>query len=259
MFALVIFSGSAIFAAESALTEISIGGCGFVRPFEWVGDDGKLQGYDIAVAEEIAKRIGVKLNWETTEFPALFLGLDANRYQVIAGEISYTEERGEKYLYPKEYYVRNAESIILPKGRNQNIKNIEDLAGKRVPAIADGSTILVYLENFNKTHPDAPINLIYTDDSIAGHFAGLTSGLYDALVASGISAQEATKATGQEFDIIPLPLEVSEAISPSKFYYVFTKDGKELADKFDEALREIIADGTLKALSLEYFGVDISR
>jgi ABC-type amino acid transport substrate-binding protein len=246
---------------QAQLQEIAIGGCGYPTPYQWLDDNGHLQGYDIAVAEEVARRSGLRLHWENTEFPALFLGLDANRYQTIVGNISYTEERAEKYTFPNEYYCRLGVHIVVAKGRGQGITGIDDLAGKRVPILANGSTNFLYLMDYNETHPNAPINLIFTDDPGASNLTGLSSGLYDAVISTEIAVQQVVKETGLEFDIIYLPEDTSEAIMPAKAYYVFTKDsaGINLASKFDTALEEMIEDGTLSALSIEYFGVDLSR
>ncbi|MDR1194229.1 MAG: transporter substrate-binding domain-containing protein [Peptococcaceae bacterium] len=250
-------SAGAQAAAPETLT-ISIGGCGYPTPYQWLDDNGQLQGYDIAVAEEVARRSGFNLRWENTEFPALFLGLDANRYQVIVGNISYTDERAEKYLFPEEYYCRLGVNIILSKGQNSEIKSIDDLAGRRVPIFANGSTNAEYFLRYNEEHPDAPIDLVFMEDS-GSNLTGLASGLYDAVMGTMISVQQVTEETGLEFDVVTLPEEVSEAIMPAKAYYVFTKDSVELAEKFDAAMKDMIADGTLKNLSLEYFGVDLSR
>jgi len=257
--ALAILFGDTASAADGVLTEISIGGCGYPRPYQWLDETGHLQGYDIAVAEEIAKRAGLRLRWENTEFPALFLGIDANRYQVIVGDISYTKERAEKYLYPKEYYSRQSIHIVVAKGRNQGIKSVEDLSGKRIPFSPNGTTNSAFLEHFNETHPDAPIDLVYTDDPAANKLLGLFSGIYDVVIATELSVKEAVASTGQEFEIIYLPEEISEQIMPGKGYFVFGKDSQELADKFDAALRSMIDDGKLRSIALEILGVDFSR
>jgi ABC-type amino acid transport substrate-binding protein len=240
------------------LQEIAIGGCGYPSPYQWLDNDGKLQGYDIAVAEEIAKRAGLRLRWENTEFPALFLGLDANRYQVIVGNISRTDERAEKYLYPKEYYCRLGVHIITPSGNPQGIRTVDDLAGKRVPVLPNGSTNAMFLINYNETHPKAPIDLIFVEDG-GDNLMGLSTGLYDAVISNLTSVREYTKQTGAKFDIVYLPEDISEEIMPAKAYYVFTKNYPKLAEAFDTALRSMIEDGTLRSLSLKYFNEDLSR
>ena len=254
-----LLSGCGGGSPAKAETEISMAGCGYPTPYQWVDDAGKLQGYDIAVAEEIASRSDLTIKWETTEFPALFLGLDSNKYQAVVGNISYTEERAEKYLFPEEYYCRLGVNIVVAKGKNQDIKTIDDLAGKRVPVLANGSTNAVFLMKYNEEHPDAPIDLIFTDDPNASNLTGLTSGMYDAVLSTEIAVAQVVEQTGQEFDIIYLPEEVSEEIMPAKAYYVFTKSSEELQSKFDAALHEMIEDGTLSAISIEYFGTDLSR
>jgi ABC-type amino acid transport substrate-binding protein len=88
---------------------------------------------------------------------------------------------------------------------------------------------------------------------------GLHSGIYDAVIATELSVKEAAESTGNEFDVIYLPEEVSEQIMPGKGYFVFSKDNQELADKFDVALRSMIDDGALRSIALDVLGVDFSR
>jgi ABC-type amino acid transport substrate-binding protein len=238
--------------------EISIGACAFPKPFQWVDENGKLQGYEIEVAEEIARRANLKLNWSKNDFGALFLGLDANMYQVVVGTISYTPERAEKYLYPEEYYARGGVVIAVRKGVT-GIKSIDDLAGKRVPIGTGSSTHAVFLQKYNEDHPDAQINLVLTDEAGGSSLIGLIGGLFDAAVTTEIEARETIRAHGDVIDFVELPPDVAEQIFPTKSYFLFSKSNDELRKKWDKALRNIIDDGTLSALALKFFERDYSR
>jgi ABC-type amino acid transport substrate-binding protein len=74
-----------------------------------------------------------------------------------------------------------------------------------------------------------------------------------------IIVDQVIKETGADLDLIDIPEEITETIAPAKSYFLFSQSGAALRDKWDAALRELIADGTLKALSFKYFDYDYSR
>jgi ABC-type amino acid transport substrate-binding protein len=183
--------------------------------------------------------------------------LDANLFQVIAGDISYTQERAEKYLYPKEYYIRNRVVIAVRKGTT-GIESLDDLAGKRVPIGSSSSTHTIFLQKYNEDHPNAKIDLVLSEEG-SGSIAGLLGGLYDADLTTAIAAKETIKAHGDVIELVELPPEIEEQIFPTKSYYLFTKSNAKLQEKWDKALRNMIDDGTLSDLSVKFFGEDYSR
>jgi ABC-type amino acid transport substrate-binding protein len=244
--------------SEQAGNVIHIAGSGGPKPYQWVETDGTLVGYDIDVSNEIAKRAGYTLKWEQAEFPALFLGLDSNKYQVVVNNLSKTPERAAKYLYSDEYYLRNRIVIVVRKGRT-DIKTIDDLVGKKVPIDSVGNTHSLYLQAYNKEHPNAQVDLIVADIGVPVQIAGVATGQYDAGVADLVVVNNVIKETGLEFNVIVLPDEIQEAIAPTKSYFLFSQSSKDIQQNWDKALVEIIADGTLADISRKYFDYDYSR
>jgi ABC-type amino acid transport substrate-binding protein len=256
--AFAVLSLAAAAKQEQAGNVINIAGAGGPKPYQWVETNGDLIGYDIDVATEIAKRAGYSLKWEKTEFPALFLGLDANKYQVVVNNLSKTPERAAKYLYSDEYYLRNRIVIVVRKDRT-DIKTIDDLVGKKVPIGSGGNTHSLYLQDYNKTHPNAQIDLIVADTDAPVQVTGVATGQYDASVTDLVVVNNVIKETGLEFTVIVLPDEIQEAIAPTRSYFLFSQSSKEIQEKWDAALAGIIADGTLSKISHKYFDYDYSR
>jgi ABC-type amino acid transport substrate-binding protein len=237
---------------------INIAGDGATNPFQWTDEKGNMVGYDIDVANEVARRAGLTLKWEKVEFPGLFLGLDSNKYQVIVNDLSKTEARAEKYLFSDNYYVRNATGIVTRKGRT-DIKSIDDLVGKKVPRTPRGDAYSLFLENYNNQHPNAQINLIVSEIQPTEQINGVATGQFDAVLTDLIIAHQVIKETGAEFTIVELPEVIQESIASTKAYFMFSKSSAELQEKWDAALETLIADGTLRELSLKYLGGDFSR
>ncbi|WP_010253473.1 transporter substrate-binding domain-containing protein [Treponema primitia] len=258
IFTLAVMSLAAGAKQETSTNVVNIAGDGATKPFQWTEANGQMVGYDIDVANEVAKRAGLTLKWEQTEFPALFLGLDANKYQVIVNNLSKTEARAAKYIYSDNYYIRNKTVIVARLGRT-DIHTIDDLVGKNVPITPRGNTQSLYLEAYNKEHPNAKINLVVSEAQPTEQINGVFTGQFDAAVTEYIIANEVIRATGAEFTIVELPEDLQEAIAPTKSYFLFSQSSKALQEKWDAALATLITDGTLKDLSIKYFGSDFSR
>jgi ABC-type amino acid transport substrate-binding protein len=239
-------------------TEVNIAGAGLPDPYQFVDAQGELEGYDIAVAEEVAKRAGITLKWEKVEFPGLFLGLDSGKYQVVVNNLSKTPERQEKYLFGDEYYSRNRIVFVTKEG-DTSVSKIDDLVGKKVAISSGGDTYAIYLQNYNKEHPDTPIDLLPDDATPSDHVRQVADGQRDAWVGDQVIVDKVVKESGVRVQVTPLTEEEEQAIAPTKAYPVFAQGQEALAKVWDEKLKELIADGTLSKLSEEYFGTDYSR
>src|SRR5262245_6475200 len=67
-------------------------------PFEYVAD-GKLVGYDVDMAEEITRRMGVKVAWEKIDFKGIVAALTAKRVDVLITALTWTPERAERVAF----------------------------------------------------------------------------------------------------------------------------------------------------------------
>src|SRR4051812_9479030 len=96
-------SPSASAASDSLLDtikadgKIRIGTEGTYAPFTFHDKDGKLVGFDVEVAQEVAKRIGLEAEFIETKWDGMFAGLDAKRFDVVANQVSIRDDRKEKY------------------------------------------------------------------------------------------------------------------------------------------------------------------
>lgn len=117
--------------AVKASGKLRIGTEGTYAPFTFHDADGKLTGFDVEIAEEVTKRLGVKPEFIETQWDGIFAGMDAKRFDVIFNEVSITDERKVKYDFSDPYIVSKA-VLIVPED-NQDIKTFADLKGKKPP------------------------------------------------------------------------------------------------------------------------------
>lgn len=229
-----------------------VGVAGTPKPYNYVDENGNLVGYEIDMLNEMAARLGYTLEYEVTEFESMFAGLDSGRYNLIIGNISKKPEREEKYLFSTEPYFKNKIVLITAKD-NTEIQKIEDLGGKRVPA-GSGRANALFMESYNEQHPDAPIDIQYTDADASAALVDLYNGRYDACIYNQTYVTNVTEEYGYEFNVYEIPnadeIEIPEA------WILFSKDETDLQAEFDTAMAEIKEDGTLSELSVKYFDDD---
>lgn len=105
-------------------------------PHAMVKLGGGLQGFNIELGEELAKRMGKKLEVEGTEFSGLVPGLNAKKYDFVLAPVTVTPERAKSMLFTEGYL--NTDFTFVEKKSAPGIKALEDLKGKTI-AVNKGS------------------------------------------------------------------------------------------------------------------------
>ena len=116
-------------------------------PFEFHKEiDGKdtIVGFDIKIAEEIAKDMGVELEIKDMAFDGLLVAEQANKIDLVLAGINPTEERKENADFSDVYY-KSDSGFIVRKGEENTIKSIEDLKGKKI-GVQTGSVQETYAQ-----------------------------------------------------------------------------------------------------------------
>jgi ABC-type amino acid transport substrate-binding protein len=88
----------------------------------------QLVGYDVDVARAVADKLGVKVEFVETPWDSMFAALEANRFDVVANEVTITPERQAKYDLSEPYSV--GEGVIVTRASDNSIKSLADLKGK---------------------------------------------------------------------------------------------------------------------------------
>ncbi|GEA62525.1 amino acid ABC transporter substrate-binding protein [Vibrio comitans] len=232
-------------AAYAATTEVKVGMSGRYFPFTFVEKD-KLQGFEVDIWDEIARRNDYDVKYVTSNFSGLFGMLETGRIDTISNQITATEARKAKYLFSDAYVVDGAQ-ITVRKG-NDEIQGIDDLEGKTV-AVNLGSNFEQLLRNHDK---DNKID-IKTYDTGIEHDVAL--GRADAFVMDRLSALELIKKTGLPLQLAGEPFETIENAMP----FVNNENGQKLQKEVNGALAAMREDGTLAEISNKWFGADITQ
>ena len=217
----------------------------------WCYKDGdKIVGIDVDILNEAAKRMGgYKVELELASFEGMFGLLDTGKVDTVAQQITITDKRKEKYIF-SEIYAYNPYKLLV--GENDNsITKLEDLKGK-IFAVGPAGADLEYIEDYKKKNdPEDKIKVLISD--ISGREL-ISQGKADATLYP-VSAFDAMKKESG----LPIKL-VGDALYEEHNAYPFRKDvDKELLDKFNNAIKSMIEDGTLQKIYMEHFGVDLSK
>lgn len=223
--------------------EISIGTEGTYAPFTFHDSNGTLTGFDVDIAKEIAKRIGVKPKFVETKWDGMIAGLDSDRFDIVANEVAITPERQQKYDFSTPYIISKA--VLIVNKDNNSIKSFSDLKGKKSAqtltsnlakiATANGAE-LVQVDGFNQA-----IDL-------------LNSKRVDATINDSLSFYDLIKQKpNTQLKIVDTDKNAD------KNAIILKKNKKELLDAINKALTDMKSDGTYLKVSQKWFGTDVSK
>ena len=235
--------------AQSALDQVKSAGAlrvgteGTYPPFTFHDDAGTLVGFDVEIAQEIAKRIGVEAQFVEGPWDGLIAGIDANRYDVVINQVGITDARKEKYDFSEPYIASKAALVV--KGDNTTITSFADLKGKKAAQ--------TLTSNFGKLAQENGAELVGTD-GFDQSIALVVQGRADATINDSLSFFDfKKKQPDADVKIV--------ATQPDADYsgVLLAKGKPELVEVINKALTDIKADGTYKTISDKYFGQDVSK
>jgi len=237
---------------DKGTSKVLVGTEGTYRPFNFKDENDELTGYDIEVVKEIDKRLDdVEFDFIAAQWDSLFLGMESQKYDMIADQISKDAEREEKYSFSENSYFSSVTSLIV-RDDNDTITTMEDLEGKKV-GVSVGTSFAKIFEKYNAEHDNA-ITIQYYEGNIVSVLQDIEAGRLDATINDKVIATENIKDLGLKLKTAGEPI----AVVPS--YFVFRKgsEPEELRKKVDEALTEMKSDGTLSEISTKWFGEDFT-
>lgn len=224
--------------------KLVIGTEGTYRPFTFhEGGSGDLTGYDVEVIEAVAEKLGVKAEFRETQWDAIFAGLEAGRFDVIANQVSINDEREEAYDFSEPYTV--SPGVLIVAEDNSDIAGFDDLEGR--------TTAQSLTSNWYAVAEDAGANV----EAVEGWAQAaelLKQGRVDATVNDELTFLDYEKTEGDTGLKI-----VASTDDASRNAFAFRTGSDDLIAAVDAALQELRDDGTLAEISDKYFGADVSQ
>ena len=217
---------------------------GTYRPFSYhEGGSGALTGYDVEIITAVAERLGVDVTFAETQWDAIFAGLDAGRFDVIANQVSLNPERQRDYDFSVPYTI--SPGVLIVAEGTDDITSFDDLEGR--------TSAQSLTSNWYAIAEDAGASV----ESVEGWAQAaelLRQGRVDATVNDELTFLDYEKTEGDTGLKI-----VAQTDEVSKNAFAFRKGSTDLVAAVDEALDSLRADGTIAEISNKYFGQDVSQ
>ena len=222
----------------------------------------ELDGFDVDVSKEIAERLGVEVEFETPSFDAVVAGSWADRWDMSVGSVTVTPEREEALDFTQAYYFTPVGAAAL---NESGIASLDDLAGETV-CVGAGTTYFAWLNGELQLPEEAgeaaPVpegveaTTLETDTDCAEAWLSGRTEDFAGWVTS-LPTAEGLIADGLEATII------DDAVFNEALAVAFDKtveDNDSLVEAVDAIIGEMHEDGTLSALSEEWYdGTDYSQ
>ncbi|GKQ43105.1 amino acid ABC transporter substrate-binding protein [Companilactobacillus sp. RD055328] len=223
---------------------LTIGLEGTYAPYSY-REGSKLKGFEVDYGKAVAKKLNMKVKFVPTKWDSLIAGLNTNTFDTVINNVSINKNRESHYLFSTPY-IYSKSVIIVPA--DSTIKSATDLKGVKV---AEGTGT----DNYDKAEK-FQADIISSPD-----FSSTMSMLDNGRIKATINSKEAFltwKKSNPETTLKYIEIPDSQ-LKSSKIAPMFNKKSAKLSSKVTEATKELYKDGTMKKLSIKYFGEDITK
>lgn len=225
--------------------KIRVGLMGTYAPYNFLNDKHEVDGFDADVAKQVAKRLGVEVEFITGEFSGLIEGLQKDKYDALVTQVTITDDR-KKTMDFSEPYIKNAVNVIV-KSDNTTIKSVDDFKDKKI-GVGLGTNDEKYLRDV--VLPKVGNFEIATYNDVITSLSDLNVGRIDATINNIFAIKPLLEKN--HLDIKP----VGEPIKEDVAGIAVRKNNPELVQALNKALDEMKSDGTFKEIFQKWFGVD---
>lgn len=239
-------------AAADGKTSVKLVLSSTERPLSWADENGKLQGYEYDIWQEVNKNLkDYHLDIQAVPPETQDVMMESGDAKVASGGYYRTPRREQDYIVPKTPIGVSSVMVYMSKENAQKYHSLEDVirgGGKLVPNTPNGGIYKV-LTDWNKAH-DNIMKEVPIQDGLtpAERLTSLKNGQYDALVyPNNLGVEDIAKA--MNFDIVALdkPIKVNETV------VIVNKNEQKLADEIEAALEKLSKDGTLQKISEKWY------
>lgn len=216
-------------------------------PYEFVGDDGEFAGIDIEVSKLIAEKLGYELKVENMDFNSVITSVQNGKADIGMAGLTVTPDRLENVDFT-DSYATGVQVVIVKEG--SPIKTVDDL-------YAEGAQYKIGVQL-------ATTGDIYISDDIADKKMSCTVEEYKAgadavaaLVAGKIDCVVIDNEPAKSFVAANDGLTVLDTEFVTEDYAIcIAKENTELRNSINGALKELIADGSVKKIQDKYIKAD---
>ena len=219
---------------------LRVGTEGVYSPFSYHDPaTGELVGYDVDVARAVGEKLGVPVEFVETPWDSMFAALEANRFDVVANQVTINPERQGKYDLSQPYTV--GEGVIVTRADDNSISSLADIKGKTA---AENAT-----SNWSEVARKAGANV----ESVEGFTQAITllnQGRVDVVINDSIAVYAYLAETGDK------SVKIAGTVGEKSEQGFAARKNSGYLPELDHALSELRADGTLSEISQRYLKAD---
>lgn len=240
-----LFTGCSKKAESKVPDKLIVGTNAEFPPFEYMNDQKKPDGFDMAMIKEIGKRMDKKVEIKNMEFKSLIGAMESESINTIIAGMTKTAEREESVDFSDSYYTSN-QAIILNK--DSKITKLSQLSGKKV-GVQEGTTgdIIASGEKFGEKN-----KVIVKKATVKRYKKGvdavmdLKNGAIDAVVIDEKPAQEFVKNNAKKLKL------VVDSAGAEYYCIAITKGNTAYKKEINKQIKAIKKDGTYDKLKAKY-------
>lgn len=212
-------------------------------PYEYKEGD-KIVGIDAEVAKLIADKLNLELEIADVDFDSIIPGVQSGKYDMGMAGMTVTDERKEKVNF-SDSYATGVQVVIVKE--DSDIKTTADLNGKKIGA-QQGTTGYIYAS-------DTVENGGFGEENVTGYQNGALA--VEALKGGKIDCVIIDNEPAKAYVAANKGLKILDTEYVTEDYAIcFAKSNTELQTKVNDALKELIADGSVKKVVDTYIKAD---
>ena len=215
-------------------------------PMGFRSENGEIVGFDIDTAKEVASRLGVKLVPQPIDWNSKEQELATGNIDCIWNGFTVTPEREEVMIF-SEAYLRNAQVVVVRA--DSPYQTLADLEGATI-GVQAGSSAQEAIED-TPDFKDSIDEVIEFKENLTA-LMDLEIGGLDGVVMDLVVANYSIQTSGKDFRVL------DETLTQEEYAIGFRKNDAALRDAVNSELEAMATDGTLAAISEEWFGDDIT-
>lgn len=233
--------------APAAVTKIVVGLDDNFPPMGFRNEKNELIGFDIDMAKEAAKRLGLEVEFKPIDWSAKEAELSGKRVDALWNGLTITEERKQNILFTAPY-MENHQIIVV--AANSAIKTKADLAGKVVGA-QEGSSAVDAIKKDEAVFKSFKDIKTFGDNVTA--LMDLTTGRLDAVVVDEVVGRYYVAKKPDVYAVL------DDHFGTEDYGVGLRKDDTDLHGKLDKALADMKADGVAAKIAEQWFGKNILK
>lgn len=214
-------------------------------PMGYRNDKGELIGFDIDAAEEVGKRLGIKIQWQPTAWAGVIHSLNSKKFDAIWNGMTITEERAKQVAFTKPYKMDGQVAVV--RFDEKKFKKLADLKGAKI-GVQKGSSAVEAVKKL----PAAPAEVREYEDNPKA-LLDLESKRLDSVVIDDATGRDFIAKRPGKFRVLP------GYITKEPFGVAFRKEDVELRQAVQKTLDQMVKDGTMAKISKKWFGEDITN